>query len=678
MPKVEVKKNQIWVGSKKHSLLSGEVHYWRLQPSNWKAVLTSVREMGLEQLSTYIPWQYHEVTRGKFDFTGKTAASRDLKGFLELVKEMGFELVIRPGPYIYSEWINDGVPDYAFKYHRLHPLFLEYAETYLKEVLKILKPYFASKRGGNILCIQADNEIDPWPDRFGHQYGLGDHPGLFQDFIEKLYAHDLEKLNSSWKTEFDSFDDVGSFTAPMISGGKGLALKGDRELRRNLDYLKFKHYYSAEIAKWNYETFKKLGVDIPIYLNTYPFFYAHDWADLQESSDFIGIDLYPHNELSEDEFEPRKFLDKVRHMTTVSKISFIAEFESGVWHQHMAATGMFTPNHYRLIALSALLAGCVGWNWYMIVNRDNWYMSPINEWGAKREDLFKVFKEMVSVYKQINPPTLKKEIDIAVTFNPLQYAARTMPYDSQSLVALYEGDIDYETYDPRDGICQKPFLFYSGNQWLSSHAHENLRNYVEGGGTLIAFQDYPRKDENFELSDEIGFENPSRILFEFKTPVTIKFESKSNPVELVSTVFSFDRLAGAQKIQVKAGKHEKLTLGYLKKVGKGQLVHLGIEPTKELVFELLKFLKASVDCYSLTPSVKTALFRRGSHFYLIAVNYGDEEAGALICLSALDKIKSSWRYQTLESKTQGVYRKGIPLGIKIPRKDGVVVKISQG
>ena len=68
----------------------------------------------------------------------------------------------------------------------------------------------------------------------------------------------------------------------------------------------------------------------------------------------MGIDLYPSSELKEDEHEHRKFIDKTRFLTSVSNVSFVAEFASGLWHARQYEAGVMTPNHYRLIALSAL------------------------------------------------------------------------------------------------------------------------------------------------------------------------------------------------------------------------------------------------------------------------------------------------------------------------------------
>ncbi len=479
MRKIEIKNNEIYVGKEKVSLLSGEVHYWRLNPSYWKEILDRVREMGLKVVSTYIPWGYHEYARGKFDFTGKTDPTRNLKKFLDLTRSEGFWLIIRPGPYIYSEWPNEGIPSYAYRYHRLHPQFLEYAENYVQRVCRVLKPYFASRKSGHILLLQADNEIDPWPDNFGPQYGLDGKPGLFQEFIQNLYSGNLHHLNESWGTDYASFEDARPFIATMLADERGLPLKGDKELKRNLDYFKFKHFYSTEYAKQIIRMYRKIGVDVPIYLNLYPFFYAHDWAEMQSVCDLVGVDFYPSTEFSEDRYEQRKVTDKVRYLRNVSKLPFVAEFGAGVWHNKHYESGVFTPNHYRLITLSALLGGITGWNWYMLVNRDNWYMSPINEWGRVHPELYDVFKQLVTIFNKIHPPSLEKINQIAVTYNPLQYAARTIPHNSPILVALDDSAIDYDLYDPRLGGCSNKILFYSGNQWLETSSQQKLKQYVE-------------------------------------------------------------------------------------------------------------------------------------------------------------------------------------------------------
>ena len=630
MPKVEIRQNQIRVGKKSIPLLSGEVHYWRLNPHYWEEVLNRIKEMGLEVVASYVPWDYHEYARGKFDFTGKTDETRNLKRFLELTRRKRFWVIIRPGPYIYSEWPNDGVPSYAHRYHRLHPKFLEYAKIYMRHATRVIQPFLATRSRGHVILLQADNEIDPWPDVFGHQYGLNGRPGLFQNFLQELYGGNLQKLNESWGTHYRNFKEASPFIATMHKDTQGLALKGDRELNRNIDYFKFKYRYAYQCARWNVEAYRSLGIDVPIYLNLYPFFYAHDWVQMQSVSDLIGIDLYPTSELLEDEFEQRKLMDKIRYLRSISPVPYIAEFAAGVWHARHYESGILTPNHYRLITLSALLGGVCGWNWYMLVNRDNWYMSPINEWGRVRPELYEVFKQLVRVFRQMNPPSLKKLTEIAVTFNPIQHAARTLSHNSPILVALYEADVDYTLCDPRIEVTRTQVVFYSGNQWLERKAQQNLRRYVEQGGILVAFRNFPRKDDQFEPCDIIGFEEPSRILFEFKRSFVVQFAPARPKVTVESSVFCFDKVEG-EKIKVSLGPYGRQTVGYRKRIGKGQLIHLGFEPTADLILELLNFLKVPLYAYSPTHEIKTALFSRGKRtHYLVVVNNGKEEKSALI------------------------------------------------
>ncbi|OGW79459.1 MAG: hypothetical protein A3G33_00290 [Omnitrophica bacterium RIFCSPLOWO2_12_FULL_44_17] len=675
--KVKIRTNQVFVNNTKIPLISGEVHYWRLNPSYWKTILAEVRNMGIRIISTYVPWDYHEPKRGRFDFTGKTDPTRNLKGFLELTKSEGFWVIIRPGPYIYSEWPNEGVPTYAYKYHRLHSKFLKFAEVYIKKVTDIIKPFLASRKSGHIILLQADNEIDPWPDVFGHQYGLCDKPGLFQEFLSKKYKGDIYELNRAWQAEYQSFDHAGPFIACMMQGEHGLPLKGDPELRRNLDYFEFKYDYSLKVARWNVEAYRKIGIDVPIYLNLYPFFYAHDWEQLQSTCDMVGIDLYPSNELSEDEHEQRKFIDKIRFLNTISTVSYIAEFSSGIWHNRHYESGALTPNHYRLIALSALLGGIKGWNWYMLVNRDNWYMSPINEWGRKRTELFDVFKSLVHLFYEMKPYNLVKKTDIGVTCNPLQYAARTQLAGDRILSTLYGSDIDYEVFDPRRSVLNKKIIFYSGNQWLSRKAHENLKAYVKSGGVLVAFQDYPRKDDEFRPCDVIGFHDPDRVLFEFRRPLSISLR-KGVEVKLTSLIYSFQNVSG-QPIQSNFGNYGNHTIGYLKTVGKGKILHLGVEPTKELLLEILRFFHVPIYVNSSTKDVKTAIFNSGRKYYVVAVNNGREDKSAIIHFNIPNKVFEHFRVRNLLTNTSHRYplhQHKASFSVDLSAKDGSVFEVS--
>ena len=165
-----------------------------------------------------------------------------------------------------------------------------------------------------------------------------------------------------------------------------LYLRSGKTLRpRYLDFYRFKHWYVLKAARWLVDTFRELGVDIPILMNTIPVHSNEPWAEMEKVADLVGTDLYPSNTFRRSPDEHRQFLEAVRYLRSYSCLPYISEFEAGIWHggHREAEMGALEPNHYRMAVISALLGGAAGWNWYMLVDRDNWYMSPINEWGQR-------------------------------------------------------------------------------------------------------------------------------------------------------------------------------------------------------------------------------------------------------------------------------------------------------
>jgi len=310
----------------------------------------------------------------------------------------------------------------------------------------------------------------------------------------------------------------------------------------------------------------------------------------------------------------------------------------------------------------------------MLVNRDNWYMSPINEWGRPRQELFSVFQGLVQTFKRMKPHLLEKLTSISVTINPIQYAARTIPQEFKILTAFYEADIDYELFNPEITTAKNPIVFYSGNQWLNRKAQMNLRNYVENGGILVAFRHFPRKDDNFEPCNILGFEEPSRTLFEFRRTFTLILDKIK--IEQNSSVYSFDTISG-RPIQADFGNYGIHTIGYQKKVGKGSIFHLGIVPTKELILAVLNYFKVPVYSNSQTKDVKTAMFKRNGHYYLIAVNNGNEDKSANILLHfPIGKVKRAITTDLLTQKSEEyIFNQRPSVHLDIPRKDGKVIEI---
>ncbi len=84
--------------------------YERIPPERWRATLLAYKNLGINTIDLYLIWNWHEPSEGVEDFTGGTDPRRDLIGLLKLTHELGFRVILRPGPVIRNEWRNGGYP----------------------------------------------------------------------------------------------------------------------------------------------------------------------------------------------------------------------------------------------------------------------------------------------------------------------------------------------------------------------------------------------------------------------------------------------------------------------------------------------------------------------------------------------------------------------------------------
>lgn len=62
-----------------NQLIAGEFHYARVPVEYWPHRIQMIKSMGFNALSVYVFWNYHEISKGKFDFTTK---NKNLTHFL--------------------------------------------------------------------------------------------------------------------------------------------------------------------------------------------------------------------------------------------------------------------------------------------------------------------------------------------------------------------------------------------------------------------------------------------------------------------------------------------------------------------------------------------------------------------------------------------------------------------
>ena len=141
-----------------YQVISGAMHYPRVPREYWVDRLKKARAMGLNTIETYVFWNMHEPKEGTFDFTGNL----DVAEYVRLAQQEGLNVILRPGPYVCSEWDFGGLPawllaDTEVKVRTRDPKFLAAADRYLMRVGQELASLQAS-RGGPIIMVQIENE----------------------------------------------------------------------------------------------------------------------------------------------------------------------------------------------------------------------------------------------------------------------------------------------------------------------------------------------------------------------------------------------------------------------------------------------------------------------------------------------------------------------------------------
>lgn len=150
--------NEFTYDGKPVRILSGAIHYFRVVPEYWKDRLLKLKACGLNTVETYVAWNIHEPQKGVFCFEGMA----DIVKFIETAQELGLLVIVRPGPYICSEWELGGLPAWLLKepgirlrcYNRPY---LERVDAFYDVLMEKLKPLLCTN-GGPIIAMQVENE----------------------------------------------------------------------------------------------------------------------------------------------------------------------------------------------------------------------------------------------------------------------------------------------------------------------------------------------------------------------------------------------------------------------------------------------------------------------------------------------------------------------------------------
>lgn len=150
------------------TLKSGEVHYHRIHPAYWADRLQRAAAMGLNAIQVVVPWNFHEVANGTWDFTG----ARDLPAFLGAAADAGLLVLLRPGPYICAEHDFGGFPYFLLNVPGMalrtnDTAYLAYVDRWWRVLLPVVAPYLYTA-GGPVTSLQLENEYGSYGNTGGN------------------------------------------------------------------------------------------------------------------------------------------------------------------------------------------------------------------------------------------------------------------------------------------------------------------------------------------------------------------------------------------------------------------------------------------------------------------------------------------------------------------------------
>ena len=164
--------DEFYLDGRAFQIISGAVHYFRIQPSLWEDRLVRIKALGLNTIEVYIPWNYHEPHPGLYWF-GNTPqdGSRDVDAFIALAHKLGFYILLRAGPYMCGEWDGGGLPAWLassavtgggqrMRLRSHDPLYLSHVDRWWRTLLPRFTALMRTNGGGGpILMVQIENEF---------------------------------------------------------------------------------------------------------------------------------------------------------------------------------------------------------------------------------------------------------------------------------------------------------------------------------------------------------------------------------------------------------------------------------------------------------------------------------------------------------------------------------------
>lgn len=648
MKGIELNDKKIIIKGKEEFLICGEIHYFRINPLYWEDVLDRLIEVGCNAVAFYIPWFIHEPEEGVFDFEGKFNKNYNLIGWMELVKKKNLLAFVRPGPYIYAEMTNLGIPLWYFENYpesvvkcykdgklqkieedaapHNNPNFLKCVKRWYEKVCEIIRIY--QEPEGPIIMVQACNEIPglDCDDQNPETLGIGKKDGLFPIYLKNKYET-IENFNKKYGLNFLRFEDI---QPKDLLANKNMA---DNE------HLEFYYtYYYPEYFRKLVTILKENGITVPIVHNAYnPRAVSLHYHTKRKIPDlFIGVDCYYSMQGNLNAKSLSYYCEFGAEIlkSMVRCVPFAVEEECGYWNDDPPVYG---PELYDFL-LWTFASGYKGINLYLFSggkneNRMGYYgtyhgwQAPVDDKGQEREN-YVFIKNALKVVKE-NKDVFNGEKIYDISLGIYNEPGMIWKNVSRSCVEtnymMFMNNISCNIVDIENTslneLEKQKLIWVVSDGEMPNEIQEKLLSYANKGGNLVVQGLIPEDDINF---------NPATLMID-TLKIEIAHDKKLNEKQ-TKIVINNEEIYVGKYIQslsfdgdVLAKDIENNPVIIRKRFGEGNIIIVPFEFEYKFLSQL-KIINTVLEACNIRPNVRSnkircILKKAREKEYVIAMNY---------------------------------------------------------
>jgi len=522
--------NKFSIGKEMYHPFSVEMHYFRIDKRYWSICFERIKRAGFRIISTAVPWNVHQDEQKHFDFSGVTDPSKDLIVFLELAREFGFKVILRPGPMVDGQLVNGGLPKFVFSDLKafardasgqekklpsdcgvdggylpsyLHNTFQFHVKNFFKSFIETTKNYVHPR--GPIFMVELDYETS-----FGRllepdsaDYNPDVLAQYYPPFLESLYG-DIKKLNAAYREKNTGWE--------TVEPPRKFTNLESKQFVKAVDWMKFRQHILTTFLETLEDVFTAYTVEPLIFRSLYfapggllPAFNLVP----EDRSPFLGANVFPGG----------SYFDlsiRARFLKSEYGFAYATSFVSGAAAEDPKREEMIAPilaEQRRFYLTASLASGFKGLNHYMFVDRDHWHGAPLHNDGTI-SDGYRVAKDCNIAVTEVGLENMESVEHVAVVGNRLYdwmksiCSDKAFPYVPRLLDDSTTGfcrdlmrlKINFGVRENRVWETLKSYrlVFLPSTEVMAERDQEAIIDLVKSGVAVVLCGLIPRYDENMQ------------------------------------------------------------------------------------------------------------------------------------------------------------------------------------